>query len=362
MEKTKIAALVSAGVICVHCKAHFHPTESQARHLIYRGSQPVCSKACMLAVKWGASYRPTQENGPCPSCGKMFYAKNQEKKFCNLTCYSRHLADTSTLKCRGQKGAAAVAAKAASVRAADPSTCMHCGRPLSESYRHLRKLKAAKFCNQSCYRSFMAERFDRWLANPETLALPQCYDEFLDREVLTCPIRGCTWSGQWLSAHVNRAHGFPAPDFKRAAGFCKGSAIITPSLAKTLRSRERSEAQDAVVQRLKDGFGGSTPGGYRALEAIEHVRKSRLTLRDTEQGPLLICEGCDTEFVATWGTRPKYCSVECRTSTYHARHKVPAPELTCRECGRSFTRNPSGRHQIYCTVKCRDAAYSRKVQ
>ena len=62
-----------------------------------------------------------------------------------------------------------------------------------------------KFCSKDCRRLHYAERFDRWVANPETLALPQCYDEFLMQEELPCLIDGCEWKGKHLARTATRS-------------------------------------------------------------------------------------------------------------------------------------------------------------
>ena len=88
----------------------------------------------------------------------------------------------------------------------------------------------------------MAKRFDRWIANPQTLALPQAYDEFLTGEELPCLVEGCNWRGQWLSLHMNYTHGVPADEFKRAAGFNLKSGIISGPMREALAQRPQSLA------------------------------------------------------------------------------------------------------------------------
>ena len=59
--------------------------------------------------------------------------------------------------------------------------CLECGEEFYQK-RATDRRPARKFCTTVCYRSYMAKRFDRFIANPETLALCQNFDEFLDRE------------------------------------------------------------------------------------------------------------------------------------------------------------------------------------
>lgn len=51
-----------------------------------------------------------------------------------------------------------------------------------------RPSKKSKVCGSRCYRLFMAGRFDRWIVNPQTISLPQNYDEFLVKKELPCLI------------------------------------------------------------------------------------------------------------------------------------------------------------------------------
>ena len=59
----------------------------------------------------------------------------------------------------------------------------------------------------------MNKRYDRQIASPDKLQLPQGYDGCLDREQLNCLVDGCGWVGKHLSTHMNIAHGIKADEF-----------------------------------------------------------------------------------------------------------------------------------------------------
>ena len=198
--------------------------------------------------------------------------------------------------------------------------CLECGKDVYQKPSRKRK-----YCGKICYRSYMAKRFDRWIANPESMSLPQCYDEFLDREELTCVVSGCDWEGVHLSTHMNQAHGIRANDFKRAAGFNLGTGVIARPLAEAFRDRSLRGisllpfpgALELAQQALLDN-----PIRYRSLEGKEHAVKAHLLCGP---GPLRICSGCGETFQQkTPYGRAKYHSIECREKHYGAirRHET----------------------------------------
>jgi hypothetical protein len=181
----------------------------------------------------------------------------------------------------------------------------------------------------------MAKRFDRWIANPQSLALPQAYDEFLNSEELPCLVEGCNWRGNWLSLHMNFAHGVRADEFKRAAGFNLHSGIISPSLRDALAQRP---------QALSPGHGESLGGasershvqGYQSLEGREHREKAMALVR-AEFGPTRVCKGCGQTFTQrTPSGRALFCSVPCRDDWYRRQPTKRDWTATCAFCGVSF--------------------------
>ncbi len=140
----------------------------------------------------------------------------------------------------------------------------------------------------------------RFIANPETVSLPQNFDEFLDRAELPCLIEGCGWSGKHLTIHVNAAHGIRAADFKRATGFNVGSGLVGSELARPLSERARQGvAADPDLQamaqehRRPPGLGSHLASA--SLEGRGHQTKTR-ALAAAVSRPLRTCRVYDASF------------------------------------------------------------------
>lgn len=312
-------------LVCGHCNSHFVGSDSQAWKVKYESGVVYCSDVCRR-VGIGNKVRVAPPNrGPCLTCKKEFFSKTA-KFYCCMDCYikSDQLAETIE-KARLLALLPEVREKiAATTRKGTITPCLECGE---EIYQKLSRPR--KFCNSSCYRSFMAKRFDRWVANPEGLSLPQCYDEFLEKEVLPCFIDGCGWAGQHLTLHMNQAHGVPARDFKRAAGFNLGTGVVAKPLAQSLRERPlRGVAEPGTLDRLLPGWQGEIGPyvRYVSLERREHHKKSCAL---AGSGPTRICIGCSVEFQqkSPFG-RALYCSRDCRDSAYaEVRRKNSTPRI-----------------------------------
>lgn len=336
---------IQNNLVCAHCKAIFKGSESQAWKVKYERKLVCCSDACRTAHIRSLLYKPVPTCGPCPTCGQMFASRNTRKKFCSLDCY------TQSEQFKNMRQEASQAARQKRTR-----PCPECGRMFGDDRQTSR---GRKFCSTPCYRAWMAKRFDRWMANPETMMLPQSYDEFLDQEELRCLVDGCDWSGRNLSMHMNSAHGVRAREFKRAAGFNYKSGIISKPLAVLLGNRplvgvgleppSRPPALDAQYQL-------SNPHSYRSLEGSEHHRKTRALAGN---GPSRQCLGCGRSFTqSTPFGRALYCSPECRDRNYREQHRstrVPVPQV-CRGCGEAFMPRTTKR-TLYCTPRCRDLSY-----
>lgn len=247
----------------------------------------------------------------------MFESRT-DKLYCSMDCYttsdqfremqSQHWAPSEAVKAK----------IAERLRTGDNVPCLECGE---DFYRKKSDATRRKFCTTVCYRSYMAKRFDRWVANPESMALPQCYDEFLDRERLPCVVHGCDWEGAHLTAHMNRAHGLPASDFKRAAGFNLSTGVIARPLAENLQARPLTAlARDPLAFSGLDHARDSQREGqyvrYVSCESVEHRKKAR-ALMVGSGGPTRICKACAKEFVqSTPMGRAIYCSKACRVADY----------------------------------------------
>jgi endogenous inhibitor of DNA gyrase (YacG/DUF329 family) len=299
---------------CAHCKTRFEGNLSQYKHWKYECRPAYCSEFCRRVsqenklqewnVKNGRTLRKGKLIGPCPTCGKMFESRI-DKIFCSLKCYTKSPQFLEMAKAVSPKGSQAVQEiwKKKMTR-----TCPVCKR----EYRANKSKR--KFCSHLCHRKFKADLYDAWIANPEKIALPQCYDEFMTKDELPCLIEGCSWTGSHLSIHLNQSHGIRADEFKRAAGFNLNTGLVCPNLNQELSQREKH------IDHLDDYPLPSTKGmklTYRSLEGEEARAKSRAI---PILGPNRICKGCGKKFTqSTRFGKSLYCNVKCRT--LHAEYR-----------------------------------------
>lgn len=327
---TKLTALRS-NLVCGHCGAKFTGSDSQARKVKYERLTVYCSDTCRRAayskrareqaIREGKQLRKGVLFGPCKTCGKMFESK-ADKIFCSMACYTQSR-QFKEMQLKNHVPSAAARVKiAAKLRKGADVPCLECGVEFYQK-RPSKGRTAKKFCSTVCYRAYLAKRFDRWIANPEGMALPQCYDEFLDREELTCVVEGCNWRGKHLTLHVNYTHGIGSDEFKRATGFNLSTGVIAKPLAmafhdRTLRGVARNTADVDHIARvaLAQKALASKPIRYRSLESVEHTNKA-LALRRFVPGPQRICANCNTVFVQNTSCgRALYCSKKCRNIAY----------------------------------------------
>lgn len=325
---------------CGHCNAIFKGSDSQAWKVKYEKRTVFCSVTCRSAATRKRLTKPKTERGPCPTCGKTFCSRTA-KVYCSIDCYvkskqfremqSQHWSPSDDVKRKISE----------TLKKGENVPCLECGeefyqKPASKSR------PAKKFCGTGCYRAFMAKRFDRWVANPEGMALPQCYDEFLDREELSCIVDGCDWRGKHLTLHVNQTHGVRSVEFKRAAGFNISTGVISKPLAKALRERETVgialTPENNGLMRAHEAQ-AENPIRYKSLEGREHARKARAI---AGPGPLRACKGCGKQFrQSTASGRALYCSIECRKTSYarqsreNAKLRVRKPDGTFEWVSRS---------------------------
>lgn len=305
---------------CGHCGCTFQGSDSQARKVKYEKKTVYCSDACRHAALRNTFSKPIPNRGPCPTCGKTFFSR-LDKKFCSLDCYVKspqfqamaHAAKPMTAEARERgrqkqlKGSMLV--------------CLECG---VEFYG--KRSKSRKFCTSTCYRSFLAKRFDRWIANPEGMALPQCYDEFLGQEELPCLAEGCEWVGRHLTTHMNMAHGVRSDEFKRAAGFNLNTGVIARPLAELMQARPLRGVATPDIEHIAPPDARGKYMRYRSAEACEHHKKAVAIAAQTP-GPERTCRGCGAIFTqpTTMG-RKLFHSIECRDAFYasqRTRRKSP---------------------------------------
>ena len=339
---------------CGHCQGIFQGSDSQAWKVKYEERTVYCSPTCRHAAIRNKFSTPVPNRGPCPTCNKTFFSR-RDKIYCSLGCYvisdrfaavqKAALEASRTPEARKKLAATLRASRtpeerammterlraaltpevrerlAAQQRTGSVIKCLECGEGV---YR--KPSRPGKFCTQSCYRSYMAKRFDRWIANPEGLALPQCYDEFLDREELPCVVDGCGWRGAHLTLHVNQAHGVCGDEFKRAAGFNLHTGVVAKPLAQALQQRPlRGVAllDDASrhAYRAKAHEQSGRYIRYTSSEAREHRCKAT-ALRKLVPGPLRVCAGCSQEFQQRFASgRALYCTAKCRDQIYAAKKR-----------------------------------------
>jgi hypothetical protein len=303
---------------CGHCSAVFSGSVSQAWH-VKQGGGSYCSEVCRFAFLRKKFSTPVPNRGPCGGCGSMF-ASRRDSKFCGMKCYTGSKQFSEMLADNLVKGSSpwSIARRAALARRGEEKPCLECGTNVYAKKSDMRK----KYCGTVCYRAYMAKRFDRHIANPEELALPQGFDAFLDRNELPCLVVGCGWRGKHLSLHTNQMHGIVAADLKRAAGFNKSTGLVSKPLAEVLQARSnQGVAADADMRALgAHVIGKSHVLQYCSLEAKEHQTKARAL---SGPGPMRACRGCGSLFQQFKAAgRALYCCVSCRSSDYSRRAKV----------------------------------------
>jgi endogenous inhibitor of DNA gyrase (YacG/DUF329 family) len=281
--------------------------------------------------------------GPCPECGKHFESR-YEKTYCGMECYTSSAAFKSRMASYNDE-------KKNIVR----GECPQCGVEF-----FAKASRKQKFCSKNHYRAYMAERFDRWIASPQAVALPQAYDEFLTLDELPCLIEGCDWHGLNLGQHLNFAHGIPANEFKKLAGFNKSTGLVTPAVSEALANRPHlAFAVPPITQTT--GKTRESP----SLEAREHAAKARALAMVSADSIKRLCKGCGKEFQQDipFGVK-KYCSIECRDVFY--KKARPFETLICAECGKPFQTQSKEQQQrskegvpVFDTFSCRQKRNGR---
>jgi hypothetical protein len=320
---------------CPWCRTAFSPTFHQRRNRKQGNSEfSYCKIECRYAaignltklqVPPGIKGKRGPVRGPCQQCGEM-YRSHHNRFFCSLQCYIRSPKFVAAQR-EADKGAGPVA-----------KSCRGCGVDFEVAYKGR---KYRHFCRPTCRRKYFADRFDRWVANPESIALPQNYDEFLDRETLSCPVDGCEWEGANLSIHCNHVHGIPSDRFKEILGFNKTTGLCTPAVSEALRSRDNCpglSAEALAEMRPK------TSGGRAELrpEGREHARKMSADLATTidPNKPPVPCRHCGVPVSQMMIGKRVFCSPACQQDCHKALGRARRLEkkhpLICSKCGASF--------------------------
>ena len=273
--------------------------------------------------------------GTCPTCHESFKSKTA-KKFCSLQCYLksdqfRKLQQDNNDKKKLNR------------------VCPQCESPVPSD---------KKYCNKLCRRKYFSSRFDRWIANPESIALPQNFDEFLTREELPCLVSGCGWVGKNLGNHVNFKHGISARDFKILAGFNIGTGLVSEDVHLEMSERTKKMVEEGV---LSNGGFQTTPAPTLknqkpSLEHREHLKKA-VSLRQSGDKRNSVCRVCHNDFLSSIFGKKLYCSTTCRSKEYYGRGRS---KIECSFCHLEFmatkdqqTRKKNG-GKVYCSVECRN--------
>lgn len=327
---TKQKYVIPDSKLCDWCGVSFSPVNYKQRF---------CSGSCAVVFR---NRSPGKHDcGPCPTCGKMFKSKDRKKVFCSMDCYvasdqyaALHNANLNKLNPNHGK----------------PRVCHGCGSEFSRANRR-------KYCTNTCRRRYFTERFDRWIANPESVALPQNFDEFLSRNILSCPVDGCGWEGEFLGSHVNHAHGISAREFKKLCGFNISTGLVGTDLAKHFSERTEQRIADGS---LLLGFSDSlrepaVRENYKSLEGKEHAKKSRAESPQFS-GKFLPCRECGIEVPQLYYGKKMYCSPTCRSKWYSHQN---VDECQCAFCGKQFvgSRRQTSRYKkalpVCCGTACR---------
>jgi hypothetical protein len=211
------------------------------------------------------------------------------------------------------------------------SQCQNCGKEIVN--RRFKRI----YCSDGCRRAYFAARFDRFVANPEQLALPQCYDEFLTKEELPCLVDGCDWHGVRLAHHCNVVHGIDARTLKKLAGFNLSTGLVPPAVKQAMSERAIREGLPEHAMRFQPGHVFASRDGYRSLEEKEHGIKVRTVLKTVPPDrPARACRQCGTPVAQPYFGIRLYCSTKCRIAYYAQQGKE---ELSCAHCGTRFIGN-----------------------
>lgn len=315
-------------IICANCGVPFLPTPSQWRR---RKSRPIacCSKACAVA-KVAKQLKKELLVKICEYCGKEFQTRtdkyNSQRKYCGMACYTASDQYKKMLEENREK----IIKRPDKPYGREVRTCLECGKEFSDICS-----KKKKYCSPHCFREYRAKRFDRWLANPGVFKLEQGYDEFFanDTSELQCFIDGCDWKGSHLALHLNIAHGIPADEAKRAAGFNLGTGLISIDLAVVLG--QRPQVLETIANPHPIPAGVNPPGRYKSKEGGEHRKKARALRSVDSTKKNKKCQYCGQDFhVTASNANLMYCSTKCRSSYYRLKQ---GGEVKCAVCGNNFT-------------------------
>lgn len=294
--------------------------------------------------------------GICPTCGKEWQSCKNNKVYCSLECYK----SDPQLKEKLIKKLRDGLVKTHGENCFDKieTICLNCQKTFLQ-----KKTRYKKYCGAICYRQYMAKRFDRWIASPQEIALPQNYDEFMTQEELPCLVKGCDWVGHHLGTHVNLAHGIPVEEFKKMCGFNLGTGLVSPETHKNLCDRENIGI--ALMQYAgKVGNATGRNREYKSLEGREHASKS-IALNGEIRNVTRTCKFCKNTYETPSIGHFKFCGIDCREKFYKQKELDIKVEIACDHCGKMFHGRYGQRQRklkgetVFCSVECRNTHNSR---
>ena len=320
---------------CPWCRTVFAPTFHQRKNRKWGNVEfSYCKIECRYAaignltklhVPPGIKGKRGPVRGPCQQCGEM-YRSHHNRYFCSLQCYIRSPKFVAASREAAKRGLPV------------GKSCRGCGTAFEVEYK---KRKYRHFCRPACRRKYFADRFDRWVANPESIALPQNYDEFLDREALSCPVDGCEWDGVNLSIHCNHVHGIPSDRLKEMLGFNKTTGLCTPAVSEALRLRDNCPGLSAEALAAMRPASSVRKRELRA-EGREHARKASADMAHTvdPDKPTVPCRQCGAAVEQMVTGKRVFCSFACQSACHRALGRARRLEkkypLTCSQCGANF--------------------------
>lgn len=352
------------------------------------GGRGFCEKHYQSYLKENGIGAYGRHEKSCPTCGQSFKTRNPDKTFCTIRCYlksekfaaikeNNRLAINSRIRDR-------IGREPGPVNAA----CLCCGEVFVT--RCISGVNVKKFCGDVCRRRYYTERFDRFVANPETIALPQCYDEFLTKESLPCLVDGCDWEGVKLAMHVNLIHGISAREFKKMAGFNLSTGVVTPELHESMSRRAQNEnfrdfrladppradpetidpyislegrehrvkamalsdAYSRIGSKIKDLYSNEP---WRRSETSERLKRTKENHPDSIE-KRCARDGCGKVFkTSVMKPRKAYCSPACANVSYMDREA----SVVCDGCGSNFVGNKRQAYlqkygkKIFCGDSCK---------
>lgn len=319
---------------CSTCGASFESRDRNQLGSVRRGRNVYCGDKCRSEMDIELQrHRPGRHIcGPCPTCRNTFQSKTKGKRFCSLECYTK----SEELLSRLAKNNAAKAKE---------WKCHYCDEDAP---------RKRKFCNDFCRRRFFAERFDRFIANPEVIALPQNFDEFLSRDELPCLIEGCDWVGVGLSHHVNFCHGIEPDSFREMVGFNRTTALMGVAARQT-----RSEVMHELIEK-----GVITPCAFPVEQCSRERGSARLEGVEHWKKAMAIGGGMQrmSAAAAEWARSPEGRQVLSETAKRTA-EQMPKITLSCQECnGQYETPQNQKNRSRFCGLKCRNANARKRRQ